>query len=347
LKPFWTAAIAALSLTLLFAFALNGCEGKRDSANAPTESTAQVSVSLEKQDARIQQLAAIQARNEDRFLQIAGARGIGIGLDGENYVFHVFLNTSAGRRDAVPAAIEGVRVQVIETDDFVARSTLTAIFPLPVPAGVSTGNKQGCFAGTRGFLMYKGTQVGYITNNHVAVAGGKFLCINSAPIGTPEIQPGTYDAVPQCSITYSTTIGTLDSYVTIKGGNNLVDAAFVSSNTSTISSVINVLGTPTKNAQDPAINMIVKKSGRTTEVTTGTISTINATVMINYGAGCGNYKFVGQFVVTPGSFSAAGDSGSPVVDANNNPVGLLFAGSSSSTICNPIKTVMSQLGVSF
>jgi hypothetical protein len=342
-----TVAILTLSIALLFAFVWSGCDGKRDVANVSTENSPQLQSSLSKQDPRVQQAAAAQARNEDRILGLPAARGIGIGLDGMEVVFHVFVNAQSGKVSDVPASIEGVRVKLIQTDDFVARSTPTDRFTFPVPAGVSIGNKQGCFAGTRGFLMYKGSKVGYITNNHVAVAGGKFLCINSAPIGTPEIQPGAYDAVPQCSITYSNTIGTLDSYVTIKGGNNLVDAAFVASSTTQINSTMYNLGTPTSNPQDPALNMTVKKSGRTTGVTTGTVSTINASVMVNYGSGCGNYKFTGQFIVTPGSFSDAGDSGSPVVDSSNNPVGLLFAGSSSNTICNPIRTVMSQLGVSF
>ncbi len=243
-------------------------------------------------------------------------------------------------------------MKLIETDDFRAfdNGPLHQIaYPPPVPGGVTTSNNQGCFAGTRGFLAYKGagtTNVGYITNNHVAVAGGSKLCPNTAPLGTLQFQPGEFDN--NCTTIGATNIGSLNSFVPlVKGANNTVDAAFVASDTSLISSTILDIGTPATTPKDPTLKLQVKKSGRTTGLTTGTVSTINATVLVSYGAGCGTHKFVGQFIVTPGSFSAAGDSGSPVVDSGSNPVGLLFAGSSTSTICNPIKTVLSALGLHF
>ena len=50
--------------------------------------------------------------------------------------------------------------------------------------------------------------------------------------------------------------------------------------------------------------------------------------------------------ITPGSFSAGGDSGSGIVTVGGlNPVALLFAGSSSYTITNPIDDVLSAFGV--
>ncbi len=320
-------------------------------ASSQTQQTSSGSVQvLGKQDSRIAQLAAIQERNEERVFGAAAARGVGIGLDGGELVFHVFVNSSANRPDDVPSNLEGVRVVRIETDDFVARydngpghrSQLSA----PVPAGVSTSNDNGCFAGTRGFLAFKGGQVGYITNNHVAGAGGSNLCPGAASIGEPQYHLGTYDN--NCSVSGVLQIGTLNSFIIFKGGpKNKVDAAFVASSTSLISDFILDIGSPTTTAVNPALGMTVRKSGRTTGLTSGSISTVNATVRVSYGAGCGTYTFTGQFVVSPGGFSAAGDSGSPVVDNSSNPVGLLFAGSSSSTICNPIKVVLTELGLNF
>jgi hypothetical protein len=46
-----------------------------------------------------------------------------------------------------------------------------------------------------------------------------------------------------------------------------------------------------------------------------------------------------------GPMSQGGDSGSAVVDENNQLVGLLFAGSDSTTIFNRIEHVFSTLGV--
>lgn len=95
----------------------------------------------------------------------------------------------------------------------------------------------------------------------------------------------------------------------------------------------------------------VSKSGRTTGFTTGSVSSINTSVSVQYQQGCGKGKkftvtYTGQIVITPGNFSAGGDSGSLIVTNNgsHNPVGLLFAGSSSSTIANPIGQVLQRLG---
>jgi hypothetical protein len=47
-----------------------------------------------------------------------------------------------------------------------------------------------------------------------------------------------------------------------------------------------------------------------------------------------------------GAMSQGGDSGSAVLDNNNNLLGLLFAGSETSTIINRIENVFSALGLS-
>ena len=83
-------------------------------------------------------------------------------------------------------------------------------------------------------------------------------------------------------------------------------------------------------------SMLVKKTGRTTHFTTGRVTALNATVNVGYGGGK-VAKFVNQIITT--DMSAGGDSGSLVLDWQNRPVGLLFAGSSVATILNPIATV--------
>lgn len=88
----------------------------------------------------------------------------------------------------------------------------------------------------------------------------------------------------------------------------------------------------------------MKKSGRTTGLTHSTISYVGVNVTVRYDGG--RAYFTDQFFVSRGDFSAGGDSGSLIVtdDAAANPVGLLFAGSSSDTIANPIHSVLTQLG---
>jgi len=53
--------------------------------------------------------------------------------------------------------------------------------------------------------------------------------------------------------------------------------------------------------------------------------------------------FKDQFVSS--SFSKPGDSGSLVLDEENNAIGLLFAGSDKATVCNVITNVFKALDV--
>jgi len=91
--------------------------------------------------------------------------------------------------------------------------------------------------------------------------------------------------------------------------------------------------------------MNVIKSGRTTGLTSGTITAVNASVNVNYGSACGVAHFVNQVITTAG-LGAAGDSGSVVLEAaTHKPVGLYFAGSSTDGIMNPILSVYQALKV--
>ncbi len=90
------------------------------------------------------------------------------------------------------------------------------------------------------------------------------------------------------------------------------------------------------------LGMAVRKSGRTTGYTEGTITLLNATVSVAYGSRTARYT--GQIITGP--MSQGGDSGSLLVDATENKaVGLLFAGSNLSTIFNPIDKVLAALNI--
>ena len=91
----------------------------------------------------------------------------------------------------------------------------------------------------------------------------------------------------------------------------------------------------------------VIKTGRTTETTTGTVETVNATSQVDYGTGKGIATFGDQFVIRAdsGEFSQGGDSGSAIVDEDGFVGGLLFAGGDGVTIVNRISHVVSLLGI--
>ncbi len=95
-----------------------------------------------------------------------------------------------------------------------------------------------------------------------------------------------------------------------------------------------------------SINEKLRKYGRTTQQTKGFVWATNVTVDVNYG-GPGVARFVRQIMIKGnGTFSAGGDSGSLIVtQRGNNPVGLLFAGSSQFTFANPIDDVHAAFGV--
>ena len=116
------------------------------------------------------------------------------------------------------------------------------------------------------------------------------------------------------------------------------------------------IGTISSQTVAASLKKAVKKSGRTTGLTRSTISGLNATVSVAYDDECAGEAaftktFTGQIIINnKGSrFLAAGDSGSLMVeDVATNPraVGLLFAGSNSLAVANPIGDVLNSLGAS-
>ena len=93
----------------------------------------------------------------------------------------------------------------------------------------------------------------------------------------------------------------------------------------------------------PQLGMEVRKFGRTTGYTEGTVTLMNATVDVSYGDEL-SARFIGQVIATP--MSQGGDSGALIVEQDSlNAVGLLFAGSRRATIFTPIDTVLDILDV--
>lgn len=213
----------------------------------------------------------------------------------------------------------------------------------PVPIGVSTGHPN-ITAGTISCRVKKGSNVYAMSNNHV------YADENRASIGDNVLQPGPYDG----GINPADAIGKLSdfqfiSFCTSSCPDNTIDAAIALSSTANLgnSTLPDGYGTPKSTTVTPQVNMAVMKYGRTTGLTAGKVYAINATVNVGYDSGVA--RFVKQIVITPGKFSAGGDSGSLIVENggtdDRKPVGLLFAGSSLYTIANPIDPVLSRFGV--
>lgn len=97
---------------------------------------------------------------------------------------------------------------------------------------------------------------------------------------------------------------------------------------------------PLNGLQTAKLNMKVKKCGRTTRLTTGTITSINVSVKVKGNYPNGKFIFKNQIMTT--FMSRPGDSGSLLVNQNNNKVvGLVFAGDNKThTLANHINYIL-------
>jgi len=95
------------------------------------------------------------------------------------------------------------------------------------------------------------------------------------------------------------------------------------------------------------VAMPVAKSGRSTGLTCSTVLAVAVNTSVQYQKGCGtgtmfSVNYTNQVDIAGGNFSAAGDSGSLIVSQNSaDPVALLFAGSDTDTVGNPVSPVLS------
>ena len=210
--------------------------------------------------------------------------------------------------------------------------------------GVSGGNVNDastrfCCSGTLGSLVSIGGTQYILSNNHVLARG------DQAVAGEDVSQPGLIDN--SCRI--ATIVADFTAAAPL--GSN-VDAAVAQLRAGQMDSTgfIEDIGVPSGTIVNPSVGLGVAKSGRTTGFTTGTISSINTSVSVQYQRGCNGGKkftvsYTNQVVINSSTFSAGGDSGSLIVtnNASHSPVALLFAGSSTSTIGNPIGEALTKL----
>lgn len=270
----------------------------------------------------------------------------------------------------VPKSIDGVNTDVVEVGVIRTHQGRTDRWR-PIPAGVSVGHFK-ITAGTFGCMVRDQASNArlMLSNNHVLANS------NNAQLGDPVLQPGPADGgqvdndivarlerfapisfseePPSCQIA-SGVAGLINQVARLLGSQhrlipirqdpqamNQVDAAVAKPVEGVELSDeildIGVIGgvTPTK------LGMRVRKSGRSTGFTTGTITVMDATVDVNYGDRMA--RFDSQLIST--SMSAPGDSGSLLVAEDSLlAVGLLYAGSDQVTIYNPIQIVLDRLKV--
>jgi hypothetical protein len=247
----------------------------------------------------------------------------------------------------------------------------------PARPGVSIGHYQ-VTAGTLGAIVWdrKTGEPFILSCNHV-LANATSGRDGRAKLGDPIVQPGAADGgtvdrdqiavldrfvpihmsgrVPAC-LASKAAERLLNNWLRVTGvaarvemvtrystmAVNTVDAALARPlHRSSVEPAILGLG-ELRGAADPELGMAVRKSGRTTGVTAGEITSVDTTTRVVY---TGNVTATFRDQIVTGPMGEGGDSGSVLVDADMRAVGLLFAGSDKATLYNRITNVLDALAV--
>jgi len=219
----------------------------------------------------------------------------------------------------------------------------------PLQIGISIGHFK-ITAGTLGCFVTRRTDgvVLVLSNNHVLANE------NNAKIGDAILQPGAFDGGKRPK----DVVGKLANFVKLKTtGANLVDCAVASMKSGITFNVNLMKGVGTLAGKGAAFldeGSEVHKVGRTTDVTHGKVTAFELdNVVVGYDIG--DISFDNQIEIEGAgdkAFSAGGDSGSLIVDADHKGVALLFAGGDQGgsngkglTYGNPIQAVLDALKV--
>jgi hypothetical protein len=240
----------------------------------------------------------------------------------------------------VPRTVEGIPTDVIEVGELRPLQPRTVRWR-PAPGGVSLGH----FAVTAGTLgcVVRDRESGLrlvLSNNHVLAN------CNVAQPGDAILQPGAVDGGKEPEAV----LARLERFERIRFEGegrlsaNLVDAAVARPvEEGIVEDEILEVGR-VERAVEASLGMTVRKSGRTTGLTTGQVTVLDTTVTVDYGD-AGGARFEGQILTE--AMSRPGDSGSLLVSGEASAaVGLLFAGSDQATLHNPIQAVLDCLRVS-
>jgi len=311
---------------------------------------------------KIDKVKKVQDKHTDALLALPDVVGTATGLDANGQpVVKVFVKKAGVA--GIPAKLDDVSAVVEVTGEIVARLEPER----PAPLGSSSGSerlkkirkKWYCTGGTLGARVTDNSYWYALSNNHV------YALENAGIVGDLILQPARIDMTKQaCGSDQEigdAVIGNLSAFVPItfkRTAKNEVDAALaLIQNGSTLPTALVAnrslsyrLSTETT---PPALTMKVKKHGRTTGLTKGTVEGVNVTVLVRYDSGVA--RFINQVQITgsdDSSFSDAGDSGSLIVTDTGasvnqleKAVALLFAGSNTTTFGNPIDKVLTLLGV--
>ena len=326
---------------------------------------------LDQRHPAVRSVIRVQSEVTQTLMRQPEILGTAVGVNSTNApVLTVFVDRNATNASELihnlPHEFRGIPVQVHLTDKFRAmigppvrgRVSHTARQTPPIQLGTSGGWDYDlangyCCGGTLGALVSISGMPYILSNYHVfesdTVLGGNNRV---AQTGDSIIQPGLIDV--SCNATGARGVAKLVKKSSLPGSNVDCSIGQVVSGMVRSDGAILEIGTVSHSTISASINQAVKKSGRTTGLTRSKVTALNATITVTYdnecaGASAFTKTFTGQIVIdnNGNKFLNGGDSGSLMVEdvtPNPRPVGLLFAGSSTSAIANPIDDVLTFLG---
>jgi len=220
----------------------------------------------------------------------------------------------------------------------------------------TTAHTITCCGGTLGSLVTRGGTQFILSNTHILARS------DIAQVGDAIIQPGLIDT-STCTSASARTVANLSAFYNLEtGALPKIDAAIAQVVPGDVDPGGNILylggtadanGVPVPGAPHAgsgvaaSLGMGVAKSGRSTGLTCSTVLAVSVNVnAVQYQKGCGTgtnftVNYTNQVDVAGGGFSAEGDSGSLIVSQTSaDPVALLFAGSDTDTVGNPVGPVL-------
>jgi hypothetical protein len=298
------------------------------------------------------------------------------------YVAPNTVPTVASTQSTDPAtltvtAISQANSNIGESVGFTIDSLNMQPYMAPVPLGSSGGNANAicltpapgfCFGGTLGSLLTSNATppaMVILSNNHVLGMS------DGATVGQEVTQPGVIET--NCSLVGTINVATVKSIISLQTQPiptfpvDVTTAQITTGQVDLTGSILELGALNTTNVPQPAppaagvgittmAGKLLAKSGRTTGLTCATVDSVDTNmIIVGYEVGCSttafNVTYTDEIVVgnmpNGQNFIGDGDSGSLAVDeATAQPVALLFAGSDTDAVGNPVADVLNALHTS-
>ena len=320
---------------------------------------------------RRDEISRVKAQHEEDLLKLPNVTGVytdykttgGQRTDRLSIVVTVRQKKDVPKTQTIPKEINGIPTDVVEEEivpmvgmlvDDIAPAVDAATYAT-LEGGISIGPCRSVhldppevpasgdyvFVGTLGCIVRDN-----VTNAAMMLSNFHVMCINDAwSAGDTMTQPSRVDG-GSCP---GGVVGTLTRAVIDQS----VDAAVATVSGRPTSCSITEIGDINGTAV-ASVGLTVRKRGRTTGLTHGTVTATDYTTSVDYGDGIGVVTLKNQIrivndPVQSSQFGNRGDSGSVVVNDSNEVIGLYFAGNvptGTVGVANPIATVLTALNVS-